>query len=330
MKISIYGMGAIGGLFAARLAEHGHEVSAVARGATLLALQQHGVRVVGPDGTRNFAVRAEADPALLGPQDLIILAVKGPALAAVASTIAPLIGPHTVIINAMNGVPWWFFEPAHLPYSGTRLNSIDADGALSRVMPVAQILGCVVHLSSSCPEPGLIKTGFGNTLILGEPGGGISARLSEIAKTLSAAGFDVEETANIRQQIWYKLWGNMTMNPVSAITGATCDLILADPLVSQFCLNVMQEAALIGAKIACPIQQSGEDRNAITRSMGAFKTSMLQDAEAGKALEIDALVGVVREIGQMVGVATPAIDSLLGLARLFGRTHGLYPAAIQR
>jgi 2-dehydropantoate 2-reductase len=164
-------------------------------------------------------------------------------------------------------------------------------------------------------------------LILGEPSGGASERLQGLVRALSEAGFEAEATEDIRSAIWYKLWGNMTMNPVSAITGATTDKILDDPLVNRFCLNAMQEAASIGEKIGCPIRQSGEERNAVTRKLGAFKTSMLQDAEAGKALEIDALVTVVQEIGKLVGVPTPTIDSLLGLARLFGRAHGIYPEA---
>jgi 2-dehydropantoate 2-reductase len=182
-----------------------------------------------------------------------------------------------------------------------------------------------VHLSSACPEPGLVKPGFGNRLILGEPGGGASARLDALVALLQRAGFDAEASTDIRSDIWYKLWGNMTINPVSAITGATADRILDDPLVRAFCLAAMQEAAAIGARIGCPITQSGADRIEVTRKLGAFKTSMLQDAEAGKALEIDALVTAVHEIGRLVDVPTPAIDGLLGLTRLFGRTRGLYP-----
>lgn len=188
-----------------------------------------------------------------------------------------------------------------------------------------QVIGCVVHLSSACPRPGLIRPGFGNRLIVGEPAGGGSARVERLCALLAAAGFEAQASADIRTDIWYKLWGNMTMNPVSALTGATCDKILDDPLVRGFCLAAMAEAAAIGARIGCPITQSGEERMEVTRQLGAFKTSMLQDAEAGKPLEINALVGAVREIGALTGVATPNIDALLGLARLYGRTRGLYP-----
>lgn len=325
MKIAVYGFGAIGGLIGARLAGAGCEVSAVARGATLDALRRHGARVQLQGQTLTVPLRAEQDPAALGVQDVVIIAVKATALPDVARQVAPLIGPETIVITAMNGVPWWFFAADGLPYAGTRLASLDPDGALLRAIPVAQIIGCVVHLSSSCPEPGLVRLGFGNRLILGEPGGGDSDRLQRLVALLNKAGFQAEASKDIRTDIWYKLWGNMTMNPVSAITGATADKVLDDPLVRSFCLSAMQEAATIGERIGCPITQSGADRMDVTRQLGAFKTSMLQDAEAGKAMEIDALVTAVHEIGKLVDVPTPTINGLLGLARLFGRTHRLYP-----
>ncbi len=326
MNIAIYGAGAVGGLIGARLAATGCEVSAVARGETLAALKAHGLRVRTQDGVINVPLRASADPAALGIQDMVIVAVKATALREVAARIAPLLGPDTVVITAMNGVPWWFFAGEGVPFSGARLQSLDPDGTLGRAIPVERVLGCVVHLSCSCPQPGVVQPGFGNRLILGEPAGGPSARLDAAAALLKRAGFDAEASADIRADIWYKLWGNMTMNPVSALTGATCDRILDDPLVHDFCLAAMAEAAQVGAKIGCPISQSGADRMEVTRKLGAFKTSMLQDAEAGKALEIDALVTAVHEIGRLAGVPTPTIDSLLGLARLYGTVRGLYPA----
>ncbi len=325
MKIAIYGFGAIGGLIGARLAAAGCDVSAVARGETLAVLRQHGARLQRPDGVHSVPLRADPEPQALGVQDVVFVAVKATALAGVAACIAPLIGPDTIVVTAMNGVPWWFFADENGPCSGTRLQSLDPDGALLRAIPFSQVVGCVVHLSSSCPEPGLVRLGFGNRLILGEPAGGMSARIEMLVSLLAKAGFDAEPSTDIRTDIWYKLWGNMTMNPVSAITGATADKVLDDPLVHRFCLMAMQEAAAIGAKIGCSIAQSGEDRMNVTRQLGAFKTSMLQDAEAGKALEIDALVTAVQEIGVLTGVPTPSIDTLLGLVRLFGRTRGLYP-----
>lgn len=326
MKIAVYGCGAIGGLIGARLAASGCDVNAIARGATLAALKRDGLRLRTQDRTISVKLRAEQDPAALGVQDIVIIAVKAPALPEVAAHIAPLIGPDTVVVTAMNGVPWWFFAAGNVPYAGTQLRSLDPDGVLPRAIPTRHVVGCVVHLASSCPEPGLVQVGFGNRLIVGEPAGGSSARVEALAALLTQAGFDAEASADIRTDIWYKLWGNMTMNPVSAITGATCDRLLDDPLVRQFCLAAMQEAATIGARIGCPIAQSGANRMEVTRKLGAFKTSMLQDAEAGRTLEIDALVTAVHEIGKLVGVPTPTIDGLLGLVRVYAQTRGIYPA----
>jgi 2-dehydropantoate 2-reductase len=325
MKIAVYGFGAIGGLIGARLAATGCEVSAIARGETFAALKRHGVRLQIQDQVTGVPLRAEQDPATLGVQDIVIIAVKATALPDVAARIAPLIGPDTVVVTAMNGVPWWFFAAENVPYAGTRLQSLDPTGALPRAIPIRHVIGCVVHLASSCPQPGVVRPGFGNRLILGEPGGGRSARLDALVALLQQSGFDAEASTDIRTDIWYKLWGNMTMNPVSAITGATSDRMLDDPLVREFCLAAMREAAAIGARIGCPIEQSGEDRVLVTRKLGVFKTSMLQDAEAGKTLEIDALITAVHEIGELVGIPTPTINGLLGLVRLYGRTRGIYP-----
>ena len=325
MKVAIYGAGAVGGFIAAQVAAAGHEVSAIARGATLEALRAHGVRVESDAGVAAARVSATEDPAALGPQDLVVVAVKAPALRDVARRIGPLIRPDTIVMTAMNGVPWWFFDGFGGNYAGTRLASVDPDGSIAAAIVTRHVVGCVVHGAWTAPSPGVVRHVTGRRLIIGEPDGRDSPRLRRLAETLRAAGFEVEASPRIQADVWYKLWGNMTMNPVSAITGATCDRILDDPLVNRFCLGVMAEAARIGARIGCPISQSGEDRNAITRKLGAFKTSMLQDVKTGKPIELDALVTVVREIGQLVGEPTPAVDALLGLARLHARVRGLYP-----
>jgi 2-dehydropantoate 2-reductase len=267
---------------------------------------------------------AEA-PRDLGPQDLVVIAVKAPALADIAARIAPLLTRDTIVLTAMNGVPWWFFDGLGGRYDGLRLASADPEGRIAAALPTPQVIGCVVHATCSTPEPGLARHGFGNRLIVGEPSGGASERVTALAAVLAAAGFDAPVSARIQTDIWYKLWGNMTMNPISALTGATSDKILNDPLITAFCLAAMREAAAIGARIGCPIQQSGEDRMAVARQLGPFKTSMLQDVEAGKPLEIDALLTVVHEIGATVGEPTPQIDALLGLVRLQARMRGLYP-----
>jgi len=224
------------------------------------------------------------------------------------------------VLPAMNGVPWWFVRD-------TTLASVDPQGHIGATLPLAATLGAVVHLTCHTTAPGDVRHGLGERVIVGEPAGGASPRAEAVAATLASAGFEAEASADIRREIWFKLWGNMTMNPVSALTGAACDAILDDELVRGFMAAAMGEAAAIGARIGCPTLQSAEARMAVTRQLGRFKTSMLHDAEAGRALEIDALIGAVREIGQRVGPATPNIDALLGLVRLMARTRGLVLAA---
>ena len=317
MKVCIAGLGAIGGLFAARLAGAGHEVSALARGATLAAVRERGLALTSIAGKRSVQrIHAAADARELPAPDLLLIAMKGHALAADARALAPLIGPQTVVLPAMNGVPWWFVR-------GMTLASVDPQGHIAATLPLAQTLGAVVHLTCHSTAAGEVRHGFGERIIVGEPGGGASPRAEALVAVLGNAGFQAAGSADIRSDIWFKLWGNMTMNPVSALTGAACDAIHDDELVRGFMAAAMGEAAAIGARIGCPIEQSAEARMAITRQLGSFKTSMLQDAEAGRALEIDALIGAAREIGQRVGVATPNIDALLGLVRLMARTRGL-------
>ena len=324
MKVCIYGAGAIGGWIGSRLAQAGCSVSVVARGATLDALQLHGLRLQEGHDTSSQAVASSASPADCGVQDVVVLAVKAPSLPEVVQHIAPLIGPQTLVLTAMNGVPWWFLQGFGGALRNTRLLSVDPDGALAQAIPAAQIIGCVVHASCSVKEPGLVQHHFGNKLILGEPSGEKSARVQQLAARLEKAGFEAPVSEQIQKDIWFKLWGNMTVNPISALTGATTDLIMGDELVRSFISSVMLEAKEIGARIGIQIEQQPEDRHQITLKLGAFKTSMLQDVEAGKALELDALVGVVRELGQLTGVATPFTDALLGLARLKARVRGLY------
>jgi 2-dehydropantoate 2-reductase len=327
MKVCIYGAGAVGGFIGTRLALAGEcSVSAVARGQTLRALLEHGWRLRQGGELLSAPALASDDPAALGPQDLVVVAVKGPALPRVAASLAPLLHADTVVLPAMNGVPWWF--ALTIPALGGRaLASVDPGGAIAAALPLQHVVGCVVHSSTATPEPGLVEHRMGRGLIVGEPAGGVSGRVTRLAALLQRAGFEVTASADVRQDIWYKLWGNMTMNPVSAITGATVDRVLDDDLVRGFCCAAMREAAAIGERIGCAIAQTPEDRNELARKLGAFKTSMLQDVEAGRPIELDALVTVVREIAQRVGVETPFIDALLGLARLYGRVHRLYPEA---
>ena len=325
MKIAVVGMGAVGGFLAARLAAAGFEVAALARGETLAALRERGLRLLAAGQETSTPVHGSDDARELGPQDLVIVALKGPALAAAAEGLQPLLGPQTVVMPAMNGVPWWFLQAGASGESSQRLASIDPDGRIEASIPLARVLGCVVHFTCSSPRPGVVKHGFGDRLIVGEPAGSASERTNAVCAALAKAGFKAEASTDIRHDIWFKLGGNMTMNPVSALTGATTDHILDDPLVHGFILRAMEEAALIGARIGCPITQSGEERMAVTRQLGGFKTSMLQDAQAGRALELDALVSAVHEIGLRFDVPMPNIGALLGLTRLMARERGLYP-----
>ncbi|MBN9409836.1 MAG: 2-dehydropantoate 2-reductase [Burkholderiales bacterium] len=324
MKTCIYGAGAIGGWLGVRLAQAGAELSVVARGATLQAIEQHGLRLDMEGAVHTVRPRASQEPATLGVQDLVIVAVKAPAMAQVAQAIAPLVGPDTVVLTAMNGVPWWFLQGFGGEYAGRPLASVDPQGSIAAAIPAPHVVGGVVHASCAMHGPGFVQHHFGKKLILGEPAGGVSARVQRIGALLEQGGVEVQYSEQIQKDVWYKLWGNMTMNPLSAITGATSDRVLADPLVRGFASSVMLEAREIGARLGIPIADAPEDRHKITAKLGAFKTSMLQDVEAGRPVELDALVGAVRELGSVTGVPTPQTDTLYGLARLHAQMRSLY------
>jgi 2-dehydropantoate 2-reductase len=268
MKTAIVGAGAIGGWIGVRLAAAGHDVGVLARGATLEALRGAPWRLERDGQTLEATVRASDDSEALGIQDLVIIALKGTALPALAPALRPLIGPKTIVVPAMNGVPWWFMLGGGGELAPTALSSVDPAGAIAAAIPFAAVLGCVVHASAFARGPGDVVHKGGNRLILGEPDGALSPRLDRVASLFAGAGFDVERSSAIRSDIWYKLWGNMTMNPISAMTGASCDRLLDDPLVSAFVLRVMAEAQAIGARIGCDIFERGEDRNEVTRRLG--------------------------------------------------------------
>jgi 2-dehydropantoate 2-reductase len=317
MKIGIVGAGAIGGFIGVPLAKAGHTVSVLARGATLAALST-GCWTVERQGERAEAnVQASDDAAELGPQEVVVIAVKGPALADAAPAIGPMIGPDTVVMPAMNGVPWWFLLKGVGSLPTTALASVDPQGVIARAIPLHHVVGGVVHASAYTAAPGHVIRQAGNGLIIGEPSGGPSERVAMLGAHFIDAGFDIVQSENIRRDIWYKLWGNMTMNPISAMVRATSDTILADDCVRAFMARVMEEAREIGRRIGCEIHESVEARMEVARKLGAFKTSMLQDAEAGRPLEIDSIVAAPREIAHRLGLETPNLDTLLGLARLY-------------
>ena len=325
MKICLYGAGAIGGLLGVRLAQKGAKVSVVEVGPTLEAIQKHGLRLEAGGESFSVPVTATNDPSTLGHQDLVIVAVKGPTLRFIAGKIHSLLGPQTMVLTAMNGVPWWFFQCFGGKLAGSRLQSIDPDGCIAAGIPTGRVIGCVLMLTASLVEPGMAKHVSGNKITIGEPNNTETNRVHALADLLTEAGFNTSVSSSIQKDIWLKLLGNMTHNPVSALTGATLDRILDDPLVSDFCIKVMYEAAEIGKTFGCVMTDTPEQRHEGTRALGAFKTSMLQDVEAMKAVEIDALVGAVAEIAQKVSIPTPYTNVLLGMIRLKARVLGLYP-----
>jgi 2-dehydropantoate 2-reductase len=324
MKICVYGAGAIGGLMAAWLARSGHDVSVVARGAQLDAIRRHGLRVQSKGGVESFRVKAESDPAKLGPQDYVLVTVKAQSLTDVAATISPLLGKDTSVVTAMNGVPWWFFNRLKFKNGAERLESLDPGGKLSRAIPTDRVVGCVIHLAASTPEPGLISHNMGAKLILGEPGGEHTARTTRIAEALTAAGFEIVVTDSIEKEFWVKLLGNVSFNPVSALTVTTADRLIENQEVKAYMVEIMREVLAIGRAVGVDANIDPEARIDMARSLGRFKTSMLQDLEAGKPLEIDGLLAGTLEIARKAGVRAPFTESLYGLIRARAQSTGQY------
>jgi 2-dehydropantoate 2-reductase len=306
MKIAVVGAGAIGGWVAAKLALAGEPVMALtSRGA----LDRIALKEAGETRTHELAQ-------FEGAADVLIVAVKATALAKAAQSARAFVGPGTMIVPMLNGVPWWFVPDM-------QLKSVDPDGSVAAAFPFEQIVGCVVHASCSrFGETVVVK--HADKLIIGEPAGGeTSDRVARLFALLDEAGLKPDITGNVRRSIWYKLWGNATINPLSALTRATCDRILADAECRAWMVDGMAELAAIGAAIGCPIGESAEDRMAVTARLGAFKTSMLQDVEAGRPIELDALLGAPREIARARGIATPALDRLYGVTKLMAENSGL-------
>ena len=315
IRIGIVGAGAIGGWVAANLALTGRDVAVLARGETLSALKSDGLRLVEDGSAATVPVRASSDAAELGIQDVLVIAVKAPALAAAAEAARPMIGPDTLVLPMLNGVPWWFLEEP--------LRSVDPDGRIANSLPIEQVVGCVVHAACSRTAPNEVRVAHSDKLILGEPRGGTSGRVTALAALFEAAGIGAEQNEDVRRAIWYKLWGNATINPLSALTRSTADRLLEDADVRAFMLEAMAELAAVGAASGCPISESGEDRMAVTARLGAFRPSMLQDVEAGRPIELEALLGAPREIARRVDVATPRLDLLYAMTRLMGERLGL-------
>ena len=306
MNICVVGAGAIGGWVAARLALAGEKVMGLNSRGAIDAIE------LNEAGETKVARLVRFD----GMADLLIIAVKATALTSAANSAGSLIGPRTLIVPMLNGAPWWFVEEM-------KLRSVDPDGSIAAALPFSQILGCVVH--ASCSRSGAtVIVKHADKLIIGEPAGGeTSERLARLFALFDAAGLRPDITGNVRRSIWYKLWGNATINPLSALTRASCDRILADPECRAWMLEGMAELAAIGAAVGCPISESGEERMAVTARLGAFKTSMLQDVEAGRPIELEALLGAPREIARARGIPTPALDRLYGLTNVMAKSLGL-------
>ncbi len=306
------------------LARSGPDVSVVARGAQLEAIQKSGLRVRSGDRVEHCVVKADNDPRRLGPQDYVLVTVKAQSLTDVADNIGPLLGAETTIVTAMNGVPWWFFDRLKFRGGKERLESLDPSGALSRAMPTERIVGCVIHLAASTPEPGLISHNMGRKLIVGEPGGRNTSRTKQIADALKEAGFEVIVSEAIEKEFWVKLLGNVSFNPVSALTVSTADRLIADPQVKSYMIGIMREVLAIGRAVGVDAAIDPEARIDMARALGKFKTSMLQDLEAGKSLEVDGLLAGTLEIARKAGVAAPYTESLFGLIKARAQATGQY------
>jgi 2-dehydropantoate 2-reductase len=317
MKICIVGAGAIGGSIAARLAANtGHAVSVLARGRQLAAIRARGLTLLVGGQRLTAALNASDDPAALGPHDVVILGLKAYSLAALAPRLKPLLRRDSVIVPVQNGIPWWYFYKEGGPLDGTRLRAIDPDGALWAALDPAQVIGAVTYAGATVPEPGVIDLSFDEAKVLGEPDGTRSARLETVVGLFKDAGFKAQATDTIRKTIWLKLWGNATVNPVSILARTTMDKLLGDPGVRQTLANAMLEVQAVAARLGITFDVTLEQRFAQAAGLGAFKTSMLQDLEAGRPLEIDALVGVVIELAHRLDVRVPVMETVHALAAL--------------
>ncbi len=325
MKICIYGAGAIGGLLGAKLALAGQEVTLIARGPHLVAIQAKGLRLFSEGHELLARPRAVDDPKAAGPQDYVIVAVKTTGVAPIAERMAPLLGPETAVVTAMNGIPWWYFWRQEGPWRDRQLSTIDADGRLWRAIPPERCIGCVVYPAAEIVEPGVIRHGFGNRFMLGEPDGTKSHRVESLSIALAATGFKAPVRPKIRDDIWLKLWGNLSFNPVSALTHATMAAMAGDANVRAVIRTMMVEAERVALALGIELPVDVDTRIGWARDVGEHKTSMLQDLEQGRPMEIDALTGVVAEMGDLVGIETPTIDAILALVRQRARLAGCYP-----
>ena len=325
MRICVFGAGAIGGLLAARLAAAGvADLSIVARGAHLEAIRRGGLRLIEGGTERSHPIRATGTPEELGPQDYVILALKAHSVTGALDQIVPLLGPDTTVVTAQNGVPWWYFFRHGGALAGTRLTAVDPGGAIWARIGPARVVGCVVYPAAEVEAPGVVRHVEGDRFPIGEPSGERTDRVVRLGEALVAAGLRAAIRSDIRGEIWVKLWGNLSFNPISALTGATLAEIVGDPGTRAAARSMMVEAQAIGEKLGVRFPIDVDRRIEGARAVGAHKTSMLQDLERGRPLEIDALVTAVQELGRLTGVATPLIDVVLALVRQRAHLLGCY------
>ncbi|WP_341530599.1 2-dehydropantoate 2-reductase [Nostoc sp. UHCC 0302] len=323
MKICIVGAGAIGGYLGAKLALAGEAVTLIARGSHLQAIQKNGLRLILADGSSQVATPtlATSDIQEVEPQDVVILTVKAHSVAALAPSLSSLYNSHTMVVTAQNGVPWWYFRQHGGEYEGTRIQSVDPDGIIEAHIGAERAIGCVVYPATEIVEPGVIKHIEGDRFTLGEIDGSKSERIQLLAQSLKQAGFKAPIRNQIRTEIWIKLWGNVAFNPISALTGATLERICQYPLTRELARQMMLEAQAIAEKLGIKFGISLEQRINGAENVGAHKTSMLQDIEAGRSTEIDAIVGAVAELGKLTQIPTPHIDAIYASVKLLETTR---------
>jgi 2-dehydropantoate 2-reductase len=322
MKIAIIGAGAIGGYVGVKLALSGEDVTFIVRGANLQAIRSHGMKLVVHDGSEQVArdVKASNDYAAVGVQDIVILAMKAHQLEAVVDDVPKLIGPHTLIVTMQNGLPFWYFHGHGGALAGSPVKSVDPSGRIAAAIPAAQVIGCVVYPASELIAPGVVRHIEGDRFPLGELDGSISERVQRVAACFVKAGFKSPVLDNIRAEIWLKLWGNLTFNPISGLAHATLQDICQFPLTRDLATAMMTEAQTVANKLGVTFRVSIDKRIAGAEKVGRHKTSMLQDIEAGRAPEIDALVGSIVELGRLTDTPTPHIDTVYALVKLLAKT----------
>jgi 2-dehydropantoate 2-reductase len=321
MKICIVGAGAIGGLLAVRLDKAGEQVTVIARGAHLAAIRAHGLKLIEEDGAEIIADVAALDSvAAAGRQDLVILGLKAHQVAAVVADLAPLYESHTMVMTAQNGIPWWYFLKHGGIFEGRRLESVDPGGFIAAHLPAERVIAAVVYPAAEIVAPGVIRHIEGNRLSVAEIDNTKTERIDEVARSLRKAGFKAPVVTDIRSELWTKLWGNLSFNPISALTHATLEDICRFPLAQDLAAAMMAEAQAVGEALGIRFRVSLEKRIAGAESVGRHKTSMLQDVEAGRTTEADALIGSVVELGRLVALPTPHIDAVYALVKLLAQT----------